>query len=844
MVKKRQKKIRKPAGPKEMSTERLERKAGENLREHRFKAAVGDFKELLRRESTPERLEALAEAYVGRAEELVAKGMLKEALTIWQNRSEICGKPLNEAAHLELLIETGDWDKAGQWLGEQLSPQAEASAELPEVRRLCAARILGGADQLLAPWPEDDQLRKDLPHAELALEAYCVGNDRALEEALAAIPFRSPFRELKGLFKALLELPGNAPAALRHLAKIDADSPFLALGEGIRRAAEPSGLTAMEQSPPQAFANALLGRNQALTVATADFTNEKNKVSPVRLLDLLAKHRQILGEAYATEAAKRLVVHDEVHGEQRLVSEFDRLFGRPEPFEQYRINVLVDEVAREDPESILDAWRKIIAKVPASQAFRSEDPGLVQAMIYRHMAELALKFHDLRSEAADALDQALRHDPDDREGHILLIRLRRDSGDLKAAREIAGRAEERWPEDPGVLTQSVRNAIASQAFQKAARMSRRVLELDPVNSEIKGVLFDAHLSHARKQIGGGKAHLAANELERAAEWASTSSARGRLDLLAGILAWVREDQSELKPRLSGGCERLGPLSGRFVLTLEAFRLGQDPKALMRAGGIPQRPPRIEASDLLNTAVEIDTALSDEGGRRPLRLAVQGLMPNLKTGAKLALDESQWIRLCETWLRDPELRRSLLPAYAKAALKRYPQALTLRFFLLEAKRTPGSPMGFELSDDMLELMHEARQAGDSRLAGRIERVMIEDEELSPRRHFLPLFGDEDDDEDDDELEQMDLFDEEDDFSPLDNLELPPGVDPGQLIDVMLSAGMPKDVRNALEQMKEVFGGALSERDILEMLLFRGSKGAPPLPAAPRRKANKNRGRRKK
>ena len=70
-----------------LSPEAVESKAQENLSGGRYREAIAGFKELLKREPRPAWRAGLASAYAGRARELAAKGMLKEALVMWENRA-------------------------------------------------------------------------------------------------------------------------------------------------------------------------------------------------------------------------------------------------------------------------------------------------------------------------------------------------------------------------------------------------------------------------------------------------------------------------------------------------------------------------------------------------------------------------------------------------------------------------------------------------------------------------------------------------------------------------------------------------------------------------------------
>ena len=83
------------------SPEERERRARAFLENGRFRDAIEEFKALLSRDPREEWKEGLARSYADHAEALAGKGMVEEALVVWQNRSRICGKPLMEGPWFE-----------------------------------------------------------------------------------------------------------------------------------------------------------------------------------------------------------------------------------------------------------------------------------------------------------------------------------------------------------------------------------------------------------------------------------------------------------------------------------------------------------------------------------------------------------------------------------------------------------------------------------------------------------------------------------------------------------------------------------------------------------------------
>jgi tetratricopeptide (TPR) repeat protein len=89
------------------------------LRSGHYREAVAQFKGLLKNEPKAEWREGLAAAYADRARELEAKGMLKEALAIWENRRQLHPSDPLATEHVTLLLRLGQVEQAGPglWAG-------------------------------------------------------------------------------------------------------------------------------------------------------------------------------------------------------------------------------------------------------------------------------------------------------------------------------------------------------------------------------------------------------------------------------------------------------------------------------------------------------------------------------------------------------------------------------------------------------------------------------------------------------------------------------------------------------------------------------------------------------
>lgn len=98
--------------------------------------------------------------------------------------------------------------------------------EIAKRRAQLAACYLSGETAIMEHLAPDDPVVAHGEAAQAALAAYCSGDDETLEQALTAIPFRSPYRDGVHILKALQRLPDQPAQAAVLLARVPAESAF------------------------------------------------------------------------------------------------------------------------------------------------------------------------------------------------------------------------------------------------------------------------------------------------------------------------------------------------------------------------------------------------------------------------------------------------------------------------------------------------------------------------------------------------------------------------------------------------------------------------------------------
>lgn len=700
----------------------------------RYREAVAAFKDLLRVDARPEWRGALAAAYAGRARELAAKGMPKEALTVWENRVQLAPNLPPEPDHIALLLRLGRVQAVAD-LYLRWADRLDV-ASLASLRSHLAAHHLGGEAAIGAVLPADDPILVQGPAASRALDAYCQGDDETLRAALTAIPFRSPYRDLAQILKALQRFPDAAEEVATALARVGDESGFAPLRHACELAVE-ALWSATEALPERLVAAGETTRRLALTLAgwgeerqaLWEEVRRIHEPGPAPLLRLVHRHRARLGEDWARRQALRLLVPGFpksaswiTQGGARRLSEEERL--------------LVSAWRAEDgaePWEELQAWTAYYHRLlAAGRPEPGSDAALRLALILRrvesHLGILAqtTASDDPMSPAgalAEAVELSLTHDPDDRDSYELLVRFYMRGQDLKSARRLLDLGLTRFPADAGLLTAALDLALEANSFKKAARYAREILAIDPINTGARERLVKAHLAHARKQIRAGRLDLARKELSQAAEWESKTGQGGRLGErreLLGALLDLTQDPERGHGLLQDQVKALGGgISAAFALAAEWEACGRPVASALKSLGLSKVPVPNQAE--LNAFLGRLRAHLDEGAR--LTPQIRGIIEKpLSLAARWPLPQSECEGACET------LRRTGLAgarqAFAEAALRRWPGTPVFVLHAFEARQdtSPRYPSNADL-DRLDAALERAREMGDHRTAHRISEILM-------------------------------------------------------------------------------------------------------------------------
>ncbi len=692
----------------------------------RFRDAIAHFKALLKIDDNSQSRAGLGAAYQGRARELAAKGMVKEALAIGEVRRELCPEEPPDPGHLTLLTRAGQATAAVQFYRQaekRVDPKTFAG-----MRARLGALFLSGASGLAEAMNPDDIVIVQGVAAREALRAYCQEDDAGVARALAEIPFRSPYRDWARVLKALMAVSqgGDSGEIKDSIRVIAPDSPFAVLASAVRLAFSPDAdfLDGLRVAGPQVqqFAATLRGWTDVRLRLWKELQRLGEPPEPKALAALLHRRRELVGEDWAIRRSLSLAVIGAPRGGRRAPPVRTQLNS----FDSALLAAWHAEKQR-DPWYVFDAWMSVIHhfQTPDPPAPRTDDAlriALIQRRLDSDLALLDLPAdmgaETLIEQVRIQLEKSLYYDPDHRPTYIRLASYYRTQRSLKDARRILEPALRQWSDDVSVLGEAMETALAGGAFKKAAGFAREVLALDPINTRARNQLLDAHLAHARKQYGKGRCDLAEQELRAAGEWSNDDKSEAKLGLLRGFVQ-EKNGVGSAFADLAAWMEKAGGgMTGQLALLREAARLGRQPFALKKRMNLP-RIDIPEKEDLLAFLHEVRDAL-DVGEEVPMPvLAI--FRPILKRAARLPLSQGEYEAACETLRRSDQEEARL--AYARAALKCWRGLPVFELHAFEAKHE-GRYWGVREADiRRLEAAYDRAQAsGDVRTAHRLGELI--------------------------------------------------------------------------------------------------------------------------
>ncbi len=715
------------------SPDALAERGADALRRGRFKDATEIYKQLIRQNPQPEWRQRLGDAYAGRARALVEKGMFKEAAIVLENTLAADGTIREPLLYLSCLVRQGQHQKA-----RRVALASIARLPTPDTARLADfAAVLALASPAPAAAevnpPGGDRWAEQNRAAQVALQAWLQGSPPdEVDRLLGGIPLRSPFGPARLILKSLIIPPDAAAKARALVAMVPAESAFAAARGAVEAALADdqdlldrwSGLRPAQQQ----FVAETRGLRTAAT-ALLNHVLDAERRGPAALFGLLIRPGSPLPEDGLRTACLNLLP-----AIPQRIPEFERRFGTLPALDRNRTLALAAE-ANSDWDSVPHHWRAV-AKVLADE--NAPQARLAQAVVLRHLADLALKHPDAwddpdvpdRDPVAHYLERSIAADPEHLPATLDLLERYRTDDDPKGWHRAAEDAAQRFPGNVAVLLHAVNAAVARNAYKKAVGFARQVLTVDPINIAVRDRMIELQLAHARKQMRSGRADLAGKALREAAEWerpeAPSAALRIGRTLVAMTPAQGSGTRDTLRPpdTLRTVVQDAGDATlGWFCVALEASMMGW-PDARMQPF-----QPELEAAEHSEpdraTILALVVLLGQKeirDSRRVIAPAMRHIEPYLQKGSRIAWTPAELQAIAELLAHLREFRA--LHRYASEALRREAGDHTARFYQILARAEGNRDRLTAVQEsELFTILEQAGKRQDFHLFNRVQKLVL-------------------------------------------------------------------------------------------------------------------------
>ena len=706
------------------------------LSKGKFTEAIKAFRSLHKKDGAGRWDSLFRQAFLGRINQLAAKGMGKEALIIYDNMqlifpdSDLC-------LHIRLLIGANLFQQAVD--ASSGADSTLSKSENAAINELFASLLLSGQEQLKDVLSKNSPVLAHCAAAERALHAYCRQDNNDAHAALKEIPFRSPYKNFSLALKGMLAFEGDRKDSLQFFEKIPLDSSFLPLTVPYRHlASEDPGQMKKLSGMDLQIANSLEGLdfNTAKLLSSLD----NSGMSPSALYQTFIRAGNCLGKKQLKKICYRILPHA-----SRKTVDFQKRFGKLSTYEIAKLEALTVELDS-DYYNIEMAWRHV-CDILLSQEGSSHDRTLKLALIYRHIAKLMERdsFEYSARDIEEMLTRSLDFDPEDKETWLKLVNLKHHN--LAKRYKLVNSMLATFPNDGEVMTLGIEAAIQRGAFKKASRLAGKLLAADPINPKVRMMLIDAHLAHARKVAKQQKYAIALQECELAASFDRQDLSQGKIQIYHSLLTILSGDEAGGLKLLEGAQKKAAnPLLAHFVIRLEAGLLKMPLKLLKMFTVQLKKTAKVsfDKTVILQLFEEIFLCSRDE--HMELEKFRSIFTPALKRAVRLAFSMDELKRICQILHRCHY--HDLLGVYAKASLKTHRGNPLFLFYQIYAQSNGGKKRLNNRQFDTLEdAWHEAVEMDDKSTAGLLDDFLNENAPLmgsagmgaSPMQLIQKMFG---------------------------------------------------------------------------------------------------------
>ncbi len=747
-MKKKQKQKQKPVSS--TTDNNLEQQALSQLTAGHYKEAISLYKKLLQASDNEEWMQQIAYCYRHRALSFAARGMVKEAVVLWENHCQYTQPPFEAYDHYIIwLIESKNQLKIQASL-QQLSVQ-QVDKHYPELAAVLGLLMITEHPEFQQLLPQDSALIKHFNIAQMALEAYQDNKQEKASEALKQLPYRSAFRDFRTLLNAVLVIPTEIEHGKSFLTKISVNSPYIQVARLVDASCQEGSALAEALQNFNYKQRKIIGEIKGLKKKQLELIDQlirqKDRWSDKVKFNLAIQYKSLFGSELAQQFCQAILV-DYPAGRR----DFNKKFSSINKFEENRQKAL----ARERDHNGYEAeyfWKQCISILINEGA----DNGLKIALILRHIAG---QQEDLE-ERIELLIESLEYDPEDRDSYLKILHY--SSQQQETAKEYKTwlkKAVENFPQDIDILTLAVKTATGNKTYKKASQYALKILKIDPLNTFAKQVLFSSYLAHARQLIQNKKYQLVEKEIQQAEKLNIGKVYTLQTQLMWGVLCFVDQDKNQGLSMIVESLNKLNndPVNAHFQAAMEAQLTGLPMATVLRE--LPPFKDHLLSSQELTQFIQQLKQYAGEGDNQEfIHKALEKIKPALKKSVlEQDYDESLILSLSETMDRLNYFE--LLRHCVKVALLKWNTAIWV-YYKVYAETNGIPERCSQVNITRLETMREqTMQDKDLRVVVLIDNFLDRYYQIHPERNmgFLDgLFGGADDFEeeylDDNPMEQL-------------------------------------------------------------------------------------------
>lgn len=505
----------------------LEQQALSQLNAGHFIEAIELYNTLWQQSDDKRWQKQLAYCYLQRALSFANRGMISQALALWDKYTLNTLPPYQAYDHyIYWLIQDGNTSKLRSTL-QQLSAE-QLDKDYPTLAIFLGLLIISDYPEFQHYLPDDSVFITHLHYAQATLQAYQDNKQDIVQYNLKKIPYCSAFKDLRILINAAQ----NTSDLSKLVVKIPDTSPY----------AHTARLLAANTLQGLQLVQALSSFNyqQRKLISDMKGLNEKQ----FHTIEYLVEHNDHYTDKQKFTVAlqiRSLLAEDQTYNfcKSMLVSypaghkDFNKNFTTLTVYEENRLKALAYEHTNDSSEAE-NHWLQCVEVLK-----KTDDNELKIALILRHIAEQNSDV-DMQNQF---LIESLKYDSEDLESYLKILH-NYNHRDIDRYNHWLQRSLEQFPQNIELLNIATQSAIENKYFQLAGGHAEAILKIDPLNVYAKESLFTSHIVQARQFILEKELLLAEGEIKLAEDLKLGRRYFAQSQILKSLVYFAREDKKQ------------------------------------------------------------------------------------------------------------------------------------------------------------------------------------------------------------------------------------------------------------------------------------------------------------